>query len=266
MKDLTDQKKFEEIKRKAQRWSTVAEVSAGMAHEIRNPLASISGSIEVLRDQLQLTDGQSRLMNIIIRESDRLNKLISDFLDLARPRIPDFYPVKIVDLLSEIIVLLKTCEGFKDSIKYSCNVNPDSLDVELDRDQITQMIWNLVKNAMEAMPNGGLLSINGFVCDNPGSSQRVLDLHPDPPFFRLIIEDNGIGMDQGILSRIFDPFTTFKRRGVGIGLAIVYRIVENHKGAIRVVSKLGKGTSFLIDIPLRQSERSESADDGGVTN
>jgi len=252
MKDVTDQKKFEEVKRKSQRWSTVAEVSAGMAHEIRNPLASISGSIEVLRDQLDLTDSQRRLMNIVLRESDRLNKLISDFLDLARPRTPEFHPVCISSLLFEIMDLLKSNEGYKTSIDFQCDVKPENLEVDIDRDQVSQMIWNLAKNAIEAMPDGGLLLIKGFVCNEPESTQKILENQLSQPFFRLIVTDTGIGMDQDIISRIFDPFTTFKRRGVGIGLAIVYRIVENHKGNISVESKPRKGTSFQVDLPLRQ--------------
>ncbi|MBN1296282.1 PAS domain S-box protein [bacterium] len=259
--DVTDQKRIEEMKRKTQRWSTVAEVSAGMAHEIRNPLASISGSIEVLKQQLKLTDSQNRLMNIVIRESDRLNKLISNFLDLARPRKPEFNIVDLEALLEEITMLVKTSESFNETITIDFQRSMEPLDVEIDRDQITQMIWNLLKNAIEAMPDGGTVHICARVCHEPGPYQKVLDTQPKPPFVRCSIEDTGIGMDQEVISRIFDPFTTFKRHGVGIGLAIVYRIVENHHGTIRVMSKLKKGTTFIVDLPFRQKELPEDKEE-----
>ncbi|HPQ38946.1 MAG TPA: ATP-binding protein [bacterium] len=250
LNDVTDQKKIEEMKRKSQRWSTVAEVSAGMAHEIRNPLASISGSIEVLRQQLQLTDSQSRLMNIIIRESERLNKLISDFLDLARPRKPEFQIVQVSGVLREIVLLIAADDSFE-RIDIRQDLE-DEIQVEMDRDQFTQMVWNLVRNAIDSMPDGGHLTISARSCTDTTAHPRVIDNQIRPPFFRLKIEDTGIGMEQDVISRIFDPFTTFKRRGVGIGLAIVYRIVENHKGTIYVFSKLKKGTTFFVDLPFRQ--------------
>ncbi|MBN1879808.1 hypothetical protein JW823_06830 [bacterium] len=254
LNDVTDFKKLEEVKRKAQRWSTVSEVSAGMAHEIRNPLASISGSIEVLRDQLQLNDNQSRLMSIIIRESERLNKLITDFLDLSRPRRPEFSLVDVIAVLSEITILIKTCEAYKESIQIKFEKDEDHIEVELDKDQFAQVAWNLVKNALEAMPEGGVLTIRAEIKRQADVSKKILDFQPKPPFFRLTVEDTGVGMTQEVISRIFDPFITFKRKGVGIGLAIVYRIAENHNAAIRVSSTPRKGASFIIDFPSRQPE------------
>lgn len=254
MKDVTDQRRFEEIKRKAQRWSTVAEVSAGMAHEIRNPLASISGSIEVLRDQMTLTDSQNRLMGIVLRESSRLNKLISDFLDLARPRSPEFSLESINTTINEVILLVGSEDSMSKSVELNFNESTDLIQVEVDKDQFTQMLWNLLRNAIDASSSDGKVTITSEICNDPGHLQRVLEYQPLPPFFRLTVEDNGVGMDQDILTRIFDPFITFKRKGVGIGLAIVYRIVENHKGTIRVSSRPGKGTTFMIDFPLRQPE------------
>lgn len=261
LNDVTDEKKIEEIKRKAQRWSTVAEVSAGMAHEIRNPLASISGSIEVLRQQLDLSDSQSRLMNIIIRESERLNKLISDFLDLARPRKPEFQIVQVSQVLHELVTLMKSNDSFNERVELLEDLD-DTVEIELDRDQFTQMVWNLFKNAMDAMPEGGQLAVSAGICDETEMSHRVIDNQLRSPFFRLTIADTGVGMEQEIISRIFDPFTTFKRRGVGIGLAIVYRIVENHKGTIRVASKLKKGTTFHVDLPLRQQREKAVEQEG----
>ncbi len=253
--DVTDQKKLEEARRKADRWSTVAEVSAGMAHEIRNPLASISGSIEVLRDQLMLSDNESRLMNIIIKESDRLNRLISDFLDLSRPRPPEFSLINLHNLMNEMIVLIRSSNVLSTNIHFQLISQDENLVAEIDQNQFMQLAWNLAKNAIEAMPEGGTIMIqierwDNFENEIPRSENKN---YPCPPYAKLTFQDTGIGMDSEMLVRIFDPFTTFKKKGVGIGLAIVYRIIENHHGCIHVQSKPSEGAKFEIRVPLRQT-------------
>jgi two-component system, NtrC family, sensor histidine kinase PilS len=263
--DISEHKKLEDIKRKAQRWSTVSEISASMAHEIRNPLASISGSIEVLNGQLQLSPGQSKLMDIVVRESDRLNKLITDFLDLAKPRKPEFKLVNIDKVLSEVSMLIETSDTYQKPVEVVIDKNEKSIDIEIDKDQFMQVLWNLVKNALEAMQGGGTLKLSTKLCEEPDTSRGVMDHQPFPPFFRLIVEDTGIGMTPEQIDRIFDPFVTFKRKGVGIGLAIVYRIIENHNANIRVTSRPGKGTQISIDFPMRQPKKRESRMEGEKT-
>ncbi len=247
--DISEHKKLEEIKRKAQRWSVVSEISASMAHEIRNPLASISGSIEILQEQLQMNPSQSKLMNIVIKESDRLNKMITDFLSLAKPGNLEFDLVNVHDVLNEVIILIETSDAFQNSIDIILENTDASLDAEIDKDQFTQVLWNLLKNACEAMPDGGKLNVSATLCAEPDLTRGIMDYQPNPPFLRLTVEDTGIGMSQDQIERIFDPFVTFKKKGVGVGLAIVYRILENHNANIRVRSVQGTGTKIDVDIP-----------------
>ncbi len=251
LNDITDQKRLEDARRKAERWSAVAEISAGMAHEIRNPLASISGSIEVLKEGLQLTQSESRLMNIVVRESDRLNGLITDFLNFAKPRPPEFALSNINALISDTIVLLQNSPNFPQSITIEPVFGIDPLELEVDPNQFLQLAWNLSKNAIDAMPAGGVLTIETQTIP---ASIRTSDGDEVVEGENALItfKDTGIGMSPDMIERIFDPFTTYKRKGVGIGLAIVYRIVENHRGRIRVSSVPGEGSVFEIELPLEQ--------------
>lgn len=251
LNDITDQKRLEDTRRKAERWSAVAEISAGMAHEIRNPLASISGSIEILKESLSLSNSETRLMNIVVRESDRLNGLITDFLDFAKPRPPEFAINNINALISDTVVLIQNSPNFPQTITVETHFQSPSLEVMLDPNQFLQLAWNLSRNAIDAMPHGGTLQIETKTMI---SSVRTADDEEiaDAEYAIILFRDNGVGMSPDMIERIFDPFTTYKRKGVGIGLAIVYRIVENHRGRIRVSSALGEGTVFEMEIPLRQ--------------
>ncbi len=252
--DISERKKLEDIRRKTQRWNTVSEISAGMAHEIRNPLASICGSIEVLCSQITLTDSQLKLMDIIVRESERLNKLVTDFLDLSKPMKPDFALVDVKKVLGEIVVMIRTANSFGDNITLKLEMSDDLHDIELDRDQFAQVVWNLVKNAFEAMPDGGSLELSAVISNVQETGRGLLSTQPNPPFFRLTVKDSGTGLKRDQIEKIFDPFVSFKRKGVGLGLAILYKILENHSANIRVFSEEGKGSQFVIDFPLRQTE------------
>ncbi|MBN1356838.1 PAS domain-containing protein [bacterium] len=265
--DITDQKRFEDERRKAERWSAIAEISAGMAHEIRNPLASISGSIEVLRETLQTSQSESRLMNIIIKESERLNNLISDFLDLAKPRPPEFTMENIHAIIDETLLLITQSTTWSNEIKVQKTYEPDAFSIEIDKDQFTQLLWNVVKNALEAMPEGGYLSIKTSLDTMPVELQTgsQTEVKQTIPCARITVSDTGIGMTPEILEKIFEPFTTYKRKGVGIGLAIVYRIVENHRGSVEVASSPGKGTTFAFRLPLRQNDFERNRREDEVT-
>ena len=254
-KDITDQKQLEQTRRKAERWSAIAEISAGMAHEIRNPLASISGSIEILKEQLDLSNIESRLMNIIIRESDRLNKLISDFLELAKPKRPDFSLVNIHSVINETVMLMQQSSEWKPEIEVIKEYETDELMVEMDGNQFTQVIWNIVKNAIEAVEKEGKIVVRTQLITvvDMDPSRPESDRMPKIPYAKISLSDNGVGMTLEMQEKIFEPFATFKRKGVGIGLAIVYRIVENHSGHIYVESSPGIGTVFCIRFPLRQT-------------
>ncbi len=253
--DVTDQKQLEAERRKSERWSTVAEVSAGMAHEIRNPLASISGSVEVLKDNLTLSDSETRLMEIIIRESDRLNKLISDFLNLARPKPPEFIETNVISLISDMVELIQNSPSWNSSFNVEVHCEEKDTRVEIDTNQFLQLAWNLAQNAMDAMADGGTLTITSeTITESETLAEKTLqDLFPNLPYAKFSFKDTGIGMEKGVIDQIFEPFATFKRKGVGIGLAIVYRIVENHSGHIQVISKPDQGTTIIIRFPMIQN-------------
>jgi two-component system, NtrC family, sensor histidine kinase PilS len=255
--DISERKKLEDIRRKTQRWNTVSEISAGMAHEIRNPLASIIGSIEVLCGQVKLTDSQARLMDIVIRESDRLNKLMTNFLDLSKPMTPDFSLVDVKKTLEDIVVVVNTSRNGYETIEVRVDISEGLPDIELDKDQFSQVVWNLVKNAIEAMPEGGVLSISLSLCNDQDTSRGFLQNQPLPPFLRLVVSDTGTGLKRDQIEKIFDPFVSYKRKGIGLGLAILFRILENHTANIRVISEVGKGSKFMVDFPLRQSGSAE---------
>ncbi|MBN1551203.1 PAS domain S-box protein [bacterium] len=253
--DITDHKKLETERRKTERWSAIAEISAGMAHEIRNPLASISGSIEVLKDQLSLNTSEKKLMSIILKESERLNRLISDFLDLAKPKPPEFRSSEINNLITETLTLIANSAQFPPNIKLKTKFDSDHTYAEIDSNQITQLLWNVVKNAIDAMPHGGDLMIitKQILEEEKPLVYEGLGKWPSTPYIMISVSDTGIGMEKDIVEKIFEPFATFKRKGVGIGLAIVYRIIENHNGHIHVETSPGSGTTMTVRLPKNQS-------------
>ncbi len=266
-RDVTAQKKLEETRRKAERWSAIAEISAGIAHEIRNPLASISGSVEVLMESLKLGTSERKLMNIVVSESDRLNRLITDFLDLARPRRPEFSRVDIHKLISESMMLLTKSPNWNNEIIIDKRFSDSELRIAIDENQITQVIWNIAKNAVDAMPDGGIFTIDTQHIDSIDEDEFVGDVQgekPSIPYVKIIFSDTGTGMSDDIIEKIFDPFVTYKRKGVGIGLAIVFRIIESHRGCVEVISSLDEGSTFIIRLPCDLDAVPESSGDNKV--
>ena len=234
--DLTRLKDIEEQLKRADRLRALGELAAGMAHEVRNPLASISGSVQVLKDSVVLGGDNKHLMDIIIRESDRLNTLITDFLLFAKPAVK-MTDVSLNEIIMETIEIFKNspeCKGIDIQIKLE-----DGLIVEGDVRQLKQVFWNLFLNAGHVMPNGGRLEVR---CQSP-----------TPDLAEITISDTGSGIDAEDINRVFDPFFTTMDFGTGLGLAVVHRIVEGHHGRIEVKSKKGDGTSFKITLPSLKS-------------
>ncbi len=246
--DITRLKEMEEKVARAERFAAIGKVSAGIAHEIRNPLASISGSIEVLRDELNLDGENRRLLDIVVREADRLNMIIKQFLSYASPKPSKFRQCNINEIIEETITLLKNSKEYNPNIELVTSFNNrKGIWAEIDPEQMKQVFWNLSLNAMQAMPEGGRLEINTSyynnnidrdVINNPLSRQKV----------KIVFSDTGIGILQKDKDNVFDPFFTTKDEGTGLGLATVYRIVENHGGYIDIESTPGKGTSVNIYI------------------
>ncbi|MBI5875445.1 MAG: PAS domain S-box protein [Deltaproteobacteria bacterium] len=234
--DLTRLKNMEEQLRRVDRLHALGELAASLSHEVRNPLASISGSVQVLKHSLQLNNDNQRLMDIVIREADRLNALVADFLLFAKPAVK-MTKVNLNDIVSETVDMFKNSHESK-NIDIQAELE-DSLFIEGDSRQLKQVLWNLFLNAGHAMPDGGRLEVRG---QGPGSGEQK--------FVEITVSDTGTGIPLDIIEKIFDPFFTTRDSGTGLGLAVVHRIIEGHKGTIEVKSKKGEGTSFKITLPV----------------
>ncbi len=239
--DITKMVEMEEQIRLQDRLATVGSLAAGIAHEIRNPLASLSGSIQLLQEELELKSDDRRLMDIVVHETDRLNSIITDFLEYARPKNAQAEQIALGPSINETVLLLKNSKKFNENIAITCEIAPQ-VRINGDAQRMKQVFWNLLINSCQAMPNGGAITISVSVC--PPADERQ--------WCQVIIADTGQGIARESLGKIFDPFFTTKTEGTGLGLAIVYRIIEDHEGTISVDSESGKGTRFTIRLPLAE--------------
>ena len=236
--DVTSIKKLERDAAIQQRLAAVGEMAAGIAHEIRNPLASMSGSIQILRQELPLSTEQEQLMDIVLRESERLNTTIRSFLAYARPQRFQIQRFDVRRALNDAALLLRNSAEVQDSHEIVLDVPPGELWYEADEGQIKQIIWNLATNGLRAMPDGGRLRLTGAI-------------EPASEGVALTVEDEGIGIPAAELENLFQPFNGRFAKGSGLGLAIVHRIVADYHGEIRVNSQQGVGTSVSVRLPAR---------------
>src|SRR3990170_4339693 len=244
--DLTRLKEIEEQLRRVDRLRALGELAAGMAHEVRNPLTSISGSVQVLKKSLMLDTESQHLMNTVIREAERLNALITDFLLFAKPATK-MTKIDLRDIINETVNIFKNSPE-SGNIDIQLKIE-DGLIVEGDSRQLKQVFWNLFLNAGNAMLDGGLLRIDSRLKTQDHSlGSEVLGLKSDS--VEVTVSDTGMGIPPEDIERIFDPFFTTRAAGTGLGLAVVHRIIENHNGKIAVKSKKGEGTSFKITLPV----------------
>ncbi len=235
--DLTELRRMQIAVERSQRLAGIGRLAAGIAHEIRNPLASISGSVEVLRT-LPAVDSESRqLIDIAVREVDRLNRLITDLLDYARPRTDDKQRLNLGELAQEIALAFEQ-EKRDTEIRISVDAEPGA-DIDAAAGQIPQVLWNLVRNAAQAMPSGGTIRVRVAGEERSAGRREIV----------LSVNDTGMGISKEDLDRIFEPFFSTKSGGTGLGLATVARIVEDHKGTIDIVSAPGHGTTFNLRFP-----------------
>ena len=244
--DLTKIKELEEAMKLKERLAHLGEMAAGIAHEIRNPLASLSGSIEILSQELNLKDHQKKLMQIALNESERLNHLITDFLNYARPMPLQKKETLLNSFFEEEIFLFKHSLSFSKDIRIEFVGDPQICVVDLDQDQMKQVFWNLSLNACEAMSDGGVLKISAK--GRPSDEKHMEE-------WFLIFEDNGVGIKSDAIGKIFNPFFSTKDHGTGLGLSIVHRIVEEHGGKVLVKSAPGVGTRFTLVFPYREFGR-----------
>ena len=234
--DLTEMKKLEAELRLKDRMAAVGELSAGIAHEIRNPLAAIAGSAQVLKKSEALSPQEQRLMSIILKESERLNKSIAEFLRFVRPQEKRAAEFDVAASLSETLDLLTNSPELREDHRIERNIAPLSFTLVGDSDQIRQVFWNLARNAFQAMPAGGVLRV---------STELAADA------YRILFSDNGRGMSDLDQRRLFQPFRTNFPSGTGLGMAISYRIVQSHGGQIDVASRPGAGTTITVSLPRR---------------
>lgn len=232
--DLTEVKRLEQQLRLKDRMAAVGELSAGIAHEIRNPLAAIAGSVQVLRKSESLTSQEQRLMSIILKESDRLNKSIEDFLQFVRPSERRSVEFDVAVSLHETLELFSNSLELGSGHRIQFDIHPPRFDLVGDPDQIRQVFWNLIRNAIQAMPGGGVLTV----------STRV-----DGEAFVIVFADQGKGMSEEEQRALFQPFRTSFPTGTGLGMAITYRIVQEHGGRIDVDSQAGAGARITLSLP-----------------
>jgi two-component system sensor histidine kinase PilS (NtrC family) len=223
--DMTEIKEIEEEMKKVEGLALIGELAAGIAHEIRNPMASISGSIQMLKEGLDKADVNNRLMEIILRETDRLNHLINDFLLFARPKQASMQQFDLNQLINESLDLFKNSGKWSSGLTLETHFH-DDIHLESDPAQVKQVLWNLFLNATEAMPDGGTLQVGTDMLDGrltTVSRQRTV---------RVSVRDTGQGFSDQALSHLFTPFFTTKKGGSGLGLATVKRIMDGLKGTV----------------------------------
>ncbi|MDL2718902.1 MAG: ATP-binding protein [Acidobacteriota bacterium] len=233
--NLTELKRLEGEVRLKDKLAAVGELAAGIAHEIRNPLASISGSVQVLKNSSSPGSPEQRLMEIVVAESHRLSSILEDFLRYVRPKERAIEPVDAPAALDDVLTLLAHGDEVSPNHRLVKEFDPPSVVVQADPGQLRQIFWNVSRNALAAMPGGGALIVSARL---QGGSWSVS------------FTDEGHGMSASERDRLFTPFAHSFPGGTGLGLAIVYRIVEEHGGAIRVDTSPGRGTTVSITLPL----------------
>jgi len=248
--DITKFKEMEEQMKRVDKMAAVGLLAAGMAHEIRNPLASLSGSVQMLNTELNLDDHQQHLMEITLREAERLNILITDFLLFAQPPQTHKILTPIGSVLEETLDLFIHSPSFHDGIRILRPSGQEKVRASIDPDQMKQVFWNLFINAAQSMSNGGKIEVQLGKGKAPGVTSLSLSSQlRAKEWVRISITDSGNGIALEEKEKIFEPFFTTKENGTGLGLSIVHKIIENHQGSIKVESELGRGSTFTIFLP-----------------
>ena len=238
--DVTQMKQLEREVQLQDRMAAIGRMAAAIAHEIRNPLASIAGSVKLFSDMANLNPDEQRLIGIVLKESERLNSTITDFLLYSRDKIYRFETVNLAELLEETLTLLQNHPEFDGSYQIEKHFPPEPVYASADPDRMRQVFWNLVDNARKAMPNGGTVTVTARAAGG-----RV----------HILFRDTGVGMSPQQAEKIFEPFQSDFERGTGLGLAIVYQIIQAHKGTIRV-EPAEQGCILRIELPQAVPETS----------
>ena len=244
--DLTEIRSMEENVRRKDRLAAVGRVAAGLAHEIRNPLGAMRGAIQVLQLNTPPESSNAKLMDIVLRESDRLNSIITNFLSYARPRVSDFSEIDACQAVSDTFTLLEHSPDVRENHVLEADLPVAPVLISADGTQLKQIFWNLSRNALSAMPDGGKLSV------------RLERLNERRVKFEF--RDTGCGMSAAQVERLFEPFSVSTNGGTGLGLSIVYQIVRDHNGTINVRSRENEGTTITVELPTEAKTTAALAD------
>jgi PAS domain S-box-containing protein len=236
-KDVSERKEWEKILIHTAKMNTISQMSARIAHEIRNPLSSIHSAASLLIRDLQMCEEDKTLMKIIEKETIRIEQIISRFLGRYRPAQEKWGKINLSTIFSEIATLIDKDKAISPDIKIEESLEQPA-EIVADANMIHQLFWNLLLNSAEAMPQGGIITING---KKHTINNRV--------FYCLTLKDNGVGIDKKDLNRLFEPFFSTKAKGSGLGLAVAKYIMDKHKGRIDIKSTKGKGTEIILDFP-----------------
>jgi signal transduction histidine kinase len=227
--------------RKAERLSAIGELGAVLAHEIRNPLASIKGTAEILKDDLSPGERKYEFLEILVKESERLNRVVEDFLRMARPQRVKMGDCDVVEELGNVVALV-SAEARKHDVRLELNAARLPL-VDGDPEKLRQAFLNIILNGLQATAPGGSVTITAY-CEGEGVERAG--------WITLSFSDTGSGMNGETLERIFEPFYTSREEGTGLGLSITRKIIEGHGGEIEVKSRPGEGTEFLVRLPVKR--------------
>ncbi len=235
-RDLSEVQDLKREIEKNQRLASLGRLCAGVAHEIRNPLSSIKGFATYFRERYKDIPEDQKTAEIMVQEVERLNRVIGQLLEFARPMTIHKEPTSIHTVIQHSLKMIER-EAQAKAIQITTHLSPEIKDVSIDQDRINQVLLNLYLNSIEAMEHGGSLSVELSRNDN---SQEI----------KIAVSDTGVGIKKEDLVHIFDPYFTTKQSGTGLGLAIVHKIIESHEGEVRVESELGKGTTVKVLLPV----------------
>jgi two-component system sensor histidine kinase HydH len=227
---------IEEQLRRAEKLSTLGEMAAVLAHEIRNPLGSIRGTAEILKDDYKPGDPKHEFIEIQIKETERLNRVVEDFLHMARQKPVDLRPCPVQEELETIVTLLAN-DARERKVKLILQPVTAPVIIKADGEKLRQAFLNIILNALQATPAGGSVIISTTVCQTA--------------FCEIRFRDTGPGIDEETKDKIFEPFFTTKQNGTGLGLAITRKIIESHSGTLQVESEPGKGTTVIVKLPMQ---------------
>ncbi|MGQ9835814.1 MAG: two-component system sensor histidine kinase NtrB [Thermoanaerobaculaceae bacterium] len=243
-RDLTEAHEAARREKLRERMVAVGEMAAGIAHEIRNPLASISGAAQVLVNRESFQEDERRLLRILVSESKRLSAIVESFLNYARPPDPQWGPCDVACTLEETLDLFAHSSELGPNHRIVKSITSHKDPILADGQLLRQAFFNLARNAIQAMPDGGTLRVEAF---------------PDGPAYVIRFCDQGEGIEAQQLEEIFQPFKAFRRGGTGLGLAVVYSIINEHNGELSVTSDAGKGSVFTLRIPMKPAEENPNA-------